>query len=64
MLDFTGSQEELGKPAAADLELGLITAPVLFALEEFPELLPLVERQFQQKGDPAKVGPPFLFFSP
>jgi len=51
----------LGKPAAADLELGLITAPVLFALEEFPELLPLVERQFQQKGDPAKVGPPFFF---
>ena len=28
----------LGKPAAADLSLGLATAPVLFAAETFPHL--------------------------
>lgn len=55
VLDFTGTSGELGKPAAADLELGLITAPVLFALEESPELLPLVQRQFQGHGDPARA---------
>jgi len=55
MLDFTGTSDELGKPAAADLELGLITAPVLFALEEAPELMPLVRRQFRESGDPARA---------
>lgn len=31
MLDFVGSSSTLGKPAAADLKLGMATAPVLFA---------------------------------
>jgi len=30
------SSEQLGKPAAADLELGLATARVLFACSKFP----------------------------
>ncbi|CAO3655351.1 unnamed protein product [Mucor hiemalis] len=51
MLDFTVSAAELGKPAGADLKLGLATAPVLFAWEEFPELEPLIKRKFSQKGD-------------
>lgn len=34
MLDFVSSTETLGKPAAADLKLGLATAPVLFACEK------------------------------
>lgn len=34
MLDFVSSAETLGKPAAADLKLGLATAPVLFACEK------------------------------
>lgn len=33
MLDFISTSEVLGKPAAADLKLGLATAPVLFASE-------------------------------
>ncbi|UYV60464.1 PDSS1 [Cordylochernes scorpioides] len=33
LLDFVASQQELGKPAAADLNLGLATGPVLFAAE-------------------------------
>lgn len=34
MLDFISSTSTLGKPAAADLKLGLATAPVLFACEK------------------------------
>jgi geranylgeranyl pyrophosphate synthase len=34
LLDFVSSSETMGKPAAADLKLGLATAPVLFACEK------------------------------
>jgi hexaprenyl-diphosphate synthase len=57
VLDYTGSNEELGKPATADLELGLATAPVFYAWEEFPELGPMIARKFAQEGDAAKVRP-------
>ncbi|KAK2780958.1 coq1 putative hexaprenyl diphosphate synthase [Onygenales sp. PD_12] len=53
MLDYTVSGEELGKPAGADLELGLATAPLLFAWKEFPELGRLVGRRFGREGDVA-----------
>ncbi|KAF7727343.1 coq1 putative hexaprenyl diphosphate synthase [Apophysomyces ossiformis] len=55
MLDFTVSAAELGKPAGADLKLGLATAPVLFAWEEFPELGPLIKRKFSENGDAEKA---------
>ncbi|KAI7869974.1 solanesyl pyrophosphate synthase [Spinellus fusiger] len=51
LLDFTVSAADLGKPAGADLKLGLATAPVLFAWEEFPALEPLIKRKFSQEGD-------------
>ena len=51
MLDYTTSGEELGKPAGADLELGLATAPLLFAWREHPELGVLVGRKFAADGD-------------
>jgi hexaprenyl-diphosphate synthase len=51
LLDFTVSAADLGKPAGADLKLGLATAPVLFAWEEFPELGPLIKRKFSEEGD-------------
>ncbi|KAF7721369.1 coq1 putative hexaprenyl diphosphate synthase [Apophysomyces ossiformis] len=50
-LDFSVSHADLGKPVGADLKLGLATAPVLFAWEEFPELGPLIARRFSQEGD-------------
>ncbi|WP_409251183.1 heptaprenyl diphosphate synthase component II [Bacillus sp. SCS-153A] len=34
ILDFTASEEELGKPAGSDLLQGNITLPVLFAMEQ------------------------------
>jgi hexaprenyl-diphosphate synthase len=55
MLDYTISAEELGKPAGADLELGLATAPLLFAWEKNPELGSLVGRKFAQEGDVVRV---------
>lgn len=55
MLDYTISEKELGKPAGADLELGLATAPLLFAWKNNKELGSLVGRKFAQEGDVARV---------
>ncbi|KAH7080707.1 decaprenyl-diphosphate synthase subunit 1 [Paraphoma chrysanthemicola] len=51
MLDYTVSGEELGKPAGADLELGLATAPLLFAWKDNKSLGKLVGRKFSVEGD-------------
>ena len=55
MLDYTIGGEELGKPAGADLELGLATAPLLFAWKDNQELGALVGRKFAQDGDVQRV---------
>lgn len=55
MLDYTVTAAELGKPAGADLELGLATAPLLFAWKSNPELGPLVGRKFREEGDVQRV---------
>ena len=57
MLDYTITEAELGKPAGADLELGLATAPLLFAWKNNKELGSLVGRKFSQEGDVARVSP-------
>jgi len=51
LLDFVASADQLGKPAATDLKLGLATAPVLFAAKKFPELNSMIGRRFEQTGD-------------
>lgn len=51
ILDYTRTSDELGKPAGADLELGLATAPVLYAWKKNPELGPIIARKFSEKGD-------------
>ena len=55
MLDYTKTGADLGKPAGADLELGLATAPLLFAWKTNPEFGPLVGRKFEQEGDAQRV---------
>lgn len=55
MLDYTVSGQELGKPAGADLELGLATAPLLFAWRDNKELGTLVGRKFSEEGDVQRV---------
>ncbi len=51
ILDFTGSEKQLGKPAANDLASGYLTAPALYALEEHPSLGILIEREFCEDDD-------------
>lgn len=51
ILDFTVAASILGKPALADMDLGLSTAPILYAAQEAPHLRPLVMRRFKEKGD-------------
>lgn len=55
MLDYQSSDGVLGKPAGADLELGLATAPLLFAWRERRELGELVGRKFAKAGDVERV---------
>jgi geranylgeranyl pyrophosphate synthase len=51
ILDFTAAENVLGKPALADMDLGLSTAPILYAAQEYKELRPLVMRRFKKEGD-------------
>jgi geranylgeranyl pyrophosphate synthase len=37
-LDFCQTSSIFGKPTGQDLKLGIATAPVLFASEQYPEL--------------------------
>lgn len=55
ILDFTGASAQLGKPAQADMELGLSTAPILFASETVSDLRPLIQRRFKEPGDVRKA---------
>lgn len=55
ILDFTGASASLGKPAQADMELGLSTAPILYASEEIEEIQPLIKRRFKEEGDIQKA---------
>lgn len=51
ILDFTGSEQQLGKPAASDLASGYLTAPTFYAIEEQPGLKDLITNQFKTEGD-------------
>ncbi len=55
ILDFTSSTETLSKPVGSDLKRGNLTAPVLFALEEYPQLRGLIEREFSEVDDVEKA---------
>jgi len=51
ILDFTGDDAQLGKPAASDLASGTLTAPVLYSMEQQPLLAVLIEREFSELED-------------
>ena len=51
ILDFTGNDKQLGKPAVSDLASGYLTAPVLYALQESDNLAVLINREFANKED-------------
>ncbi|GMH19646.1 hypothetical protein Nepgr_021487 [Nepenthes gracilis] len=52
VLDFTGTSASLGKGSLSDISHGIVTAPILFAMEEFPQLVEVVERGLD---DPTNV---------
>ncbi|KAJ4703098.1 Solanesyl diphosphate synthase [Melia azedarach] len=43
ILDFPGTSASLGKGSLTGIQHGIITAPILFAMEEFPQLLSVVD---------------------
>nr|YP_009392697.1 prenyl transferase [Bostrychia tenella]ARW61259.1 prenyl transferase [Bostrychia tenella] len=51
ILDIVSCSENLGKPAGSDLKNGNLTAPLIFALEEKPELNQLINQEFQNTAD-------------
>ena len=51
ILDFTGSDQQLGKPSASDLASGYLTAPTFYALEEHAALRTLIDRELSEPGD-------------
>ncbi|CAO1619275.1 unnamed protein product [Parajaminaea phylloscopi] len=60
LLDFKSTSVSFGKPSlGADLRLGLATAPVLYAWQEFPGpehgMKEMVERKFEGEGDVEKA---------
>ncbi|XP_044431061.1 solanesyl-diphosphate synthase 1, mitochondrial isoform X2 [Triticum aestivum] len=52
VLDFTGTSASLGKGSLSDIRHGIITAPMLYAMEEFPQLQDVVDHGFD---NPANV---------
>lgn len=50
VLDYESSPLLLGKPVSNDLKQGLVTCPILFAAEQYPELNDLIKRQFSEPG--------------
>ncbi|XP_057519572.1 solanesyl-diphosphate synthase 1, mitochondrial-like isoform X1 [Amaranthus tricolor] len=51
VLDFTGTSASLGKGSLSDIRHGIVTAPLLFAIEEFPQLSEVVQRGFDNPAD-------------
>lgn len=52
MLDLTAASSVLGKPVLNDLRQGVITAPVLFAADMFPDIVhPIAQRRCSGDGD-------------
>jgi geranylgeranyl pyrophosphate synthase len=49
ILDFTGDEEELGKPIGSDLTQGTLTLPTIFLLEHYPKDN-TIKRLFTRRG--------------
>jgi heptaprenyl diphosphate synthase len=50
ILDFVGTEKELGKPAGSDLIQGNITYPALYAMQKNPEFHSKVQRYMENPG--------------
>ena len=54
ILDFIGTEEELGKPVGSDLAQGILTLPAMLLLERYPEDNP-VEKLFKNQDKQKNV---------
>ena len=54
ILDFTGDEEEMGKPVGSDLFEGTLTLPAILLVENHPRNNP-VKELFEKRGDRAEV---------
>jgi len=55
ILDFIGTEEEMGKPIGSDLAQGTLTLPAMFVLERYPEDNPVI-RLFQNEERQKNIG--------
>nr|ARW68315.1 prenyl transferase [Chondria sp. (in: red algae)] len=55
ILDISSSTKILGKPAGSDIRNGNLTAPLIFALEEKPELSNLINQELENQEDINKI---------
>ncbi|XP_044500812.1 solanesyl diphosphate synthase 3, chloroplastic/mitochondrial-like [Mangifera indica] len=51
VLDFTGTSASLGKGSLSDIRHGIVTAPILFAMEEFPQLRAVIDQGFENPSN-------------
>lgn len=56
ILNFTSTEDEFGKPVGIDLKDGIVTAPVIFAIEEYEKngdftLSRLIKQEFQDENN-------------
>ncbi len=54
ILDFIGTEEELGKPVGSDLAQGTLTLPAMILLEYYPEDNP-IKRLFQNRDEQGNI---------
>jgi geranylgeranyl pyrophosphate synthase len=57
ILDFTGDESSLGKPAGSDLRQGTLTLPFFYYLQQHPQPALLIDR-FQQAQETLEEGEP------
>ena len=60
LLDYFGREDRIGKPVHNDLKQGLVTLPLLYAAEQFPQLREMMQRKFSLEGDVDRVQFSFL----
>lgn len=54
ILDFVGTEAELGKPVGSDLAQGTLTLPAILLLEQYPDDNP-VKKSFNDEGRPENI---------
>lgn len=54
ILNFS-TTDQVGKPTCDDLRNGILTAPVIYAIEEYPELAAVIDKRFEDDSNLEKA---------